>query len=93
MVTHDVSLKYFGNRVVKMVDGKVSVIESTDKNLRMEAIGKLNDRIKNLETLQIKEGGKNSEKIENDPINSINKPSMTFMRKVSDYSIIRNLKK
>ena len=89
MVTHDVGLKYYGNRVVKMVDGKVHAIENIDNNLRIEAIRKLKHRINNLETLQIKEGGKNSEMVNDELINNINKPSMTFIRKVSDYEIKR----
>lgn len=31
MVTHDVNLKLFADRVVKMVDGKINTIEIIDK--------------------------------------------------------------
>jgi len=36
MVTHDVSLKTFANRVVRMADGKVSKIEEIDSSIREE---------------------------------------------------------
>jgi putative ABC transport system ATP-binding protein len=95
MVTHDVGLKYFGNRVVKIVDGKVNAIESIDKNLRDDAVGKLSDRINNIQNLGIKEGGINRE------INSENnlglegqiKKSLTYVRKITDYSIKKQYKK
>ena len=31
MVTHDVNLKSFANRVIKMVDGKINNIETISK--------------------------------------------------------------
>lgn len=45
MVTHDVGLKTFANRVVRMADGKVSKIEEIPKESRREMIRHLNDRV------------------------------------------------
>jgi len=45
MVTHDVGLKPFANRVIKMADGKVNKIEVISAAARSEIIGHLNDRV------------------------------------------------
>lgn len=44
MVTHDVALKTFANRVVRMADGKVSKIEDINPQSRADMIKHLNDR-------------------------------------------------
>lgn len=94
MVTHDVALKYFGNRVVKIVDGKVNSIETIPNDLRQDSINKLTERINNIQNIGIKEGGKNSEWTPvDDGMSNFNKPSMTYVRKVTDYAIKRNSKK
>lgn len=41
MVTHDQGLKYFGDRVVKMSDGKVLKIQDIDPAIRQERITEL----------------------------------------------------
>ena len=62
MVTHDVSLKVFANRVVRMADGKVNKIEEIDQGQRQEAVNHLNDRVKAIHSgntkdiLMIREG-------------------------------------
>lgn len=45
MVTHDVSLKYFANRVVRMADGKIAKIEEIDPAARNDNIRHLSDRV------------------------------------------------
>lgn len=45
MVTHDVSLKTFANRVVKMADGKIHKIQEISPDVRNETIRHLNDRV------------------------------------------------
>ena len=45
MVTHDVSLKHFANRVVRMADGKIAKIEEIDPNIRHDYIKNLSDRV------------------------------------------------
>jgi ABC-type sulfate/molybdate transport systems ATPase subunit len=38
MVTHDVALKSFANRVVRMADGKIAKIEDIDPKIRNDHI-------------------------------------------------------
>lgn len=45
MVTHDVGLKSFANRVIRMADGKVNKIQEIDPNIRHDAIKNLSDRV------------------------------------------------
>lgn len=45
MVTHDVSLKTFANRVVRMADGKVSKIQDIPLQARADQVRHLNDRV------------------------------------------------
>jgi len=45
MVTHDVALKSFANRVVRMADGKIAKIEDIDPKIRNDHIKTLSDRV------------------------------------------------
>jgi energy-coupling factor transporter ATP-binding protein EcfA2 len=45
MVTHDVALKTYSNRVVKMTDGKISKLIDIDPQERYGAVKHLNDRV------------------------------------------------
>jgi len=45
MVTHDVALKSFANRVVRMMDGKVHKIITMPTEQRRKVINDLNDRV------------------------------------------------
>lgn len=62
MVTHDVGLKSFANRVVRMADGKVNKIEEIDPTHRQDTIKHLSDRVKAIhsgntkDVLTIREG-------------------------------------
>ena len=47
MVTHDVSLKNYSNKVVRMLDGKIQKIEEINPEIRKNAIQQLKDTIKN----------------------------------------------
>ena len=47
MVTHDVSLKNFANKVVRILDGKIQKIEEIDPEIRKNAINELKDTIAN----------------------------------------------
>ncbi len=84
MVTHDVGLKYFGNRVVKMVDGKINKVETIPPEERNEIKSKLRARIQNKEHLGLREGI-SAETVEQ--IESTNQNTKTFTRKVTDYKI------
>ena len=82
MVTHDVGLKYYGNRVVRMVDGKISKIEDIDPQERNECKAKLRSRIENKE-IGLREG------ISAEAVEQIEtgQNTKTFVRKVTDYKI------
>lgn len=62
MVTHDVGLKTFAHRVVKMADGKVNKILTIPPASRQDIISKLNKRVEAIhagndgEELMIREG-------------------------------------
>jgi putative ABC transport system ATP-binding protein len=45
MVTHDVALKSFANRVVRMMDGKVHKIITMPSEQRRKVINDLNERV------------------------------------------------
>jgi putative ABC transport system ATP-binding protein len=70
MVTHDVALKTFANRVVRMADGKIAKIENIDPSIRDEQVRHLSDRVDLIhrgemkDTLAIREGisGQDDEK-------------------------------
>jgi len=70
MVTHDVALKTFANRVVRMADGKIAKIENIDPSIRDEQVRLLSDRVDLInrgemkDTLAIREGisGQDDEK-------------------------------
>lgn len=78
MVTHDVGLKTFANRVVRMADGKVNKIETIDPHARSEMIRHLDDRVKAIhsgnmkDVLTIREGIKEVDE-ESDQLNPSNK--------------------
>lgn len=62
MVTHDVGLKAFAHRVVKMADGKVNKIITTPPQARQNIISALTKRVdaihagQNTDVLMIREG-------------------------------------
>lgn len=45
MVTHDVGLKYFAHRVVRMNDGKVARIDTISQQARHKIISELEERV------------------------------------------------
>lgn len=55
MVTHDVSLKTFANRVVRMADGKISKIEEINPQSRNDMIKHLSDRVNLIHKGQLKD--------------------------------------
>lgn len=62
MVTHDVALKTFAHRVVRMADGKVHKIQEIPQEARQEVIDQLENRVSaimsgdNAGTLTVREG-------------------------------------
>ena len=55
MVTHDVSLKTFAQRVVRMADGKINKIEDIDPRTRDDMVKHLNDRFDAIHKGEIKD--------------------------------------
>ena len=52
MVTHDVGLKAFAHRVVKMADGKVNKIKTTPHATRQGIINELNRSVRSCRVIQ-----------------------------------------
>ena len=103
MVTHDVSLKNFGQKIVRVIDGKIHhEIEVPIKD-RKECIRQLYERLE--KKMGVREGTQssnisNNTKIDNtedknDNIINNKKESRTVYRKIDDYPIkkFNNLKK
>ena len=92
MVTHDVSLKNFGEKIVRVIDGKIHhEIEVPIKD-RIECIRQLYERLE--KNIGIREGTQSSniskntiEENENNSINNNKKESKTEYRKIEDYPI------
>lgn len=55
MVTHDVGLKTFANRVIRMADGKVNKIQEIELDARNDTIRHLNDRVNAIHRGQLKD--------------------------------------
>lgn len=79
MVTHDVGLKNFGTRVIRMLDGKISHNFSIDPSDRKICIDKLNERLIN-KSQGIREGGLGS---------GTSGTKKTYVRKLEDYKILK----
>ena len=63
MVTHDVALKTFANRVVRMADGKIAKIENIDPSIRDEQVRLLSDRVDLIHRGEMKDTLANKESI------------------------------
>lgn len=87
MVSHDIGLRGYANRIVKMVDGKVNSIIENSQFERKSMIDELRRRVENKE-FHLREGGENY-KYSTDNHGSCN----TYFRRVEDYKILeRELK-
>lgn len=82
MVTHDISLKHYGNRVVRVMDGKIQNSYDIDIEDRNKHIQALKERINS--TNNLREGGENHMQGSN---------TNTFIRSLNDYKIISKRKK
>ena len=56
MVTHDVNLKYYADRVVRVVDGKINTEYQIEPEKKFEMMKKLYERIENPTLVGIREG-------------------------------------
>ena len=104
MVTHDVGLKFFAHRVVRMNDGKVARIDTIPQNARTKIISELEERVDAIQAgsdgnvLTIREGisaaavaeSNNNEVPSNfNCLLENNRTSKTSVRKVKDYPILQ----
>ena len=103
MVTHDVGLKTFAHRVVKMADGKVNKITAVPPAARQEIIGALNKRVEAIHAgddtnmLMIREGISTpvdeQEKRIPDNYRAVldhNNATHTSVRRPRDYPVLRD---
>jgi ABC-type methionine transport system ATPase subunit len=56
MVTHDINLKYYADRVVRVVDGKINSEYKIDLKIKYDVMMKLYGRIENPNSVGIREG-------------------------------------
>ena len=103
MVTHDVSLKNFGQKIVRVIDGKIHHEIDVPIKDRKECIRQLYERLE--KKMGVREGTQSSNisnnieeensENKNNNINSNKKESKTVYRKIDDYPIkkFNNLKK
>lgn len=102
MVTHDIGLKNFAHRVVRMADGKVAKIQVIADNARNDMINELNQRVKAIHAgidkgqLMIREGvnvtkGDEIKKIPDNYRSVIDASSATktSVRKPRDYPVLQ----
>jgi putative ABC transport system ATP-binding protein len=93
MVTHDVGLKTYANRVVRVVDGKINTTYDIENLVREDCLNKLKERI-NSNNFMLREGAESSSQVNS--YGNINgngdQCSKTFVRKVTDYKIKKIIK-
>ena len=103
MVTHDVGLKDFSHRIVKMADGKVNKIKTTPSSARQAIISNLNKRVEAIHAgpdagaLMIREGISTpvDEQETRIPDNyraafDVSLASKTSVRRPRDYPVLRD---
>ena len=95
MVTHDVALKAYADRAVKVVDGKINSCHIIPSEIKQESLIKLSERISTGGNM-LREGAESNKILSSNDLNTINNDSSvstnanvsnTFFRKVSDYKI------
>ena len=61
MVTHDINLKYYADRVVRVVDGKINSEYKIDLKMKYDVMMKLYERIENPNAVGVREGAVSQE--------------------------------
>jgi putative ABC transport system ATP-binding protein len=98
MVSHDLNLKNYAHRVIRIADGKAPGEEFIDLKLREKHVAELNDRVNNpsKEKLTIREGAdythsKDGKEYEEDLMNRypVKLSKATSVRTGEDYKIVR----
>ena len=86
MVTHDVALKNYGQKIVRVIDGKIHHEISVPLKDRKECISQLYERLE--KKMGVREGTQSSVMSRNDSESSIDTTnSKTVYRKIDDYPI------
>lgn len=90
MVTHDVALKNYGQKIVRVIDGKIHHVIDVPLKDRKECIKQLYERLE--KKMGIREGTQSSNISKNSDGNNINdsnskENSRTVYRKIEDYPI------
>ena len=90
MVTHDVALKNYGQKIVRVIDGKIHHVIDVPLKDRKECIKQLYERLE--KKMGIREGTQSSNISKNSDGNNINdsnskENSRTVYRKIEDYHI------
>ena len=91
MVTHDVALKNFGQKIVRVIDGKIHHEISVPLKDRKECIKQLYERLE--KKMGIREGTQSSNLSQNSEEKDENKKSKTVYRKIGDYPIKKFIEK
>jgi ABC-type methionine transport system ATPase subunit len=82
MVTHDVSMKFFADRVIWLRDGKIQRIEAVQESKKKETLDKLNEKLD--EIRRKKEERKEKAPQQGRSVPSLAKANLT-VRQPSDY--------
>jgi putative ABC transport system ATP-binding protein len=84
MVTHDVSMKFFADRVIWLRDGKIQRIEVVSEEKKNETITKLSDKLHEIRSRQQK-NEMNKQKHQQQSHSSSLPPQSFIVRKPQDY--------
>jgi putative ABC transport system ATP-binding protein len=101
MVTHDVALKNYGQKIVKVIDGKIHHVTDVPLKDRIECIRQLYERLE--KKMGIREGTQSSNLSRNlldntintsnsDSLNNLIQNNKTVTRKIDDYPIKKFIK-
>ena len=96
MVTHDVALKNFGQKIVRVIDGKIHSEITVSSKDRRECIKQLYERLE--KKMGVREGTQSSNisrntEDENSENSNENNKSKTVYRKIGDYPIKKFIEK
>ena len=91
MVTHDVALKNYGQKIVRVIDGKIHHEISVPLRDRRECVKQLYERLE--KKMGIREGTESSDISKNSEELNENKNNKTVYRKIGDYPIKKFIEK
>ena len=85
MVTHDVALKNYGQKIVRVIDGKIHHEISVPLKDRIECVKQLYERLE--KKMGVREGTQSSNLSQNSENSNESNKSKTVYRKIEDYPI------